>query len=272
MIIERKKGESSPVKKRHKSIDVLKKEFIAILFSSGRRLDVIEFSEICNVASNISLKILKEIKEDYDKNSNSLIIMNDGEFWKMTVREEYSSYVSKIVKETEMPKSLMETLALIAYRHPIKQSEVIKIRTGEAYKHITELIDLGFISKKIVKNISIIDLSDKFYDYFRILKDDLDNFFDGFDKVELAIKEHEDKSSQLMKIIKEEKRKLKMEKIEMEKKSSNLNLDLKNMEKEILGEELDEPQPEPDESEEEDNNNIKKDNEKPNEEKTKKEG
>jgi len=57
-------------------------------------------------------------------------------------------------------------LAVIAWRHPVLQSEVIKIRTNKAYDHIKHLEELGFLTKKKKGRTCEIKLSEKFFRYF----------------------------------------------------------------------------------------------------------
>ena len=56
--------------------------------------------------------------------------------------------VRKIVTETELTRSVMETLAVIAFKYPILQSDLIKLRTNKAYDHLVELEKSGYISRQ----------------------------------------------------------------------------------------------------------------------------
>jgi segregation and condensation protein B len=92
---------------------------------------------------------LQELKERYEKNTESAItLINDGILWKLTTRDEHHSVVRKIVSDTELTKSQMETLAVIAFRYPIKQADLIRIRTNKAYDHLFELERTGFVTRQ----------------------------------------------------------------------------------------------------------------------------
>jgi len=91
--------------------------------------------------------------------------------WKMDVKPEFSGVVNRIAGgNSEFTKAEQETLAIIAYKNPIKQSVVIKIRGNKAYDHIKKFSDLGLIRKKKEGHTYILELSDDFYDYFNIEK------------------------------------------------------------------------------------------------------
>ena len=60
----------------------------------------------------------------------------------------------------------METLSVIAWKNPALQSDIIKIRTNKAYKHIGELEEAGFIESIKHGRTKLLKLTKKFYDYF----------------------------------------------------------------------------------------------------------
>lgn len=152
----------------------LKKQIEALLFSAGRTLTNEEISKLTNFKSiEIINKLAKQLKEDYIKNDSPILIIEEGSGFKMTIREKYLSLVRKINPHTEISKTIMETLAVIAWKSPILQSEVIHIRTNKAYDHITELEQLGFIIKEKYKRTYILKLTQKFFEYFD-LKDKKD--------------------------------------------------------------------------------------------------
>ncbi len=115
---------------------------------------------------------LEELKEDYKNRGIRLI--EEGGKWKFTIIQDAAE---KVKLPPEFPKSLVETMAVIAANRPIKQSDVIKIRGNRAYEHIKRLENLGFISTERKGNTLIIDLTDKFFEYFSISKEELDKIF-----------------------------------------------------------------------------------------------
>ena len=105
---------------------------------------------------------LRELQVGYETNKDSsLLILNEADQWKLTTREEYGHVVRKVVSETELTKSQLETLAVIAFKYPIKQSDLIKIRTNKAYDHIMELEKTGFISRQKYGRSRLLKLTDK---------------------------------------------------------------------------------------------------------------
>ena len=143
-----------------------KNEVEALLFSSGRAMEINDIARICRADADEIKKSLEELRKEYDDNQKPLLLVQDGTKWKLTVRESYSHIAEKVVSEVELSKTLIETLAIIAWKAPILQSGVIKMRTNKAYDHIKALEDSGFISKKKHGRSFMLNLGQKFYDYF----------------------------------------------------------------------------------------------------------
>jgi segregation and condensation protein B len=146
----------------------IKKKLEAMLFASGRKMTIEELSRLCRSRSDFVQKQLNELKLEYEKKDSSLLLMDENDGWKLTVKEQYTQFVQKIVAETELTKSLIETLAVIAWKAPVLQSQIIKVRTNKAYDHLSELETSGFISRERHGRTKMIKLTDKFYKYFDI--------------------------------------------------------------------------------------------------------
>ncbi len=153
--------------------DVRKKEEFniveAILFISGRFLSMQELVSLSNLNPIVITDMLERIRKSYEKIGSSLQIVEKNNMWKMDVRPEFSNIVNKLAAgSSEFTKAEQETLAIIAFKHPIKQSVIIKIRGNKAYEHINKFTELELIKKKKQGHTYELSLSDEFYDYFSV--------------------------------------------------------------------------------------------------------
>jgi len=173
-------------------MDELKKKVEALLFSSGKSMSFDEIKRLCRIGNDEQLKkALQDLKVDYNNRDSSLILVNEGDRWKITTKEGYFNVVKKIVTETELSKTLMETLAVIAWKYPIKQSDLIKVRTNKAYDHLRELESMGYISRQKHGRTKLIKLTDKFFSYFDLPPDKLKEKFSDFNQIANAISNKE---------------------------------------------------------------------------------
>ena len=141
----------------------------AVLFISGRYLSMQELISLCDLNPIILGDLIERLKDKYNKEDSALEVTEKNGMWKMDVRQEYTSIINRLATGTaEFSKAEHETLDIIAYKQPIKQSVIIKIRGNKAYEHIKKLTDLELIKRKKAGHTHELSLSEDFYDYFSI--------------------------------------------------------------------------------------------------------
>ena len=96
----------------------------------------------------------------------------------MDVAQECMWMVNRLAAgSSEFTKAEQETLALIAYKQPMKQSVVVKIRGNKAYEHVKKFVGIGLINKKRMGHTAELTLNENFFDYFNLTGDsDANNF------------------------------------------------------------------------------------------------
>ncbi len=142
------------------------KEVETILFAVGKEITSERIASLCSLEITEVDKIVKSLQENYANSDNSLQIVKKENGWKLTVLDDYVPLVSSIVSSTELEKPLMETLAVIAWKYPIVQSEIVKLRNASAYEHMKELVEQGFITKEKFGRTYKVKLTKKFFNYF----------------------------------------------------------------------------------------------------------
>lgn len=165
---------------------MLKKKIEAILFASGRKVDLEELSRLCKTNNDEIMNAINELKKKYDEHS-PLLLIEEGNAWKLNVKEDFLPLVQKIVQETELSKTMIETLATVAYKVPVKQSDIIKIRTNKAYDHLDELEKAGYISREKYGRTKLIKLTQKFYGYFDLPPEKVKEKFKKLEQLEKEI-------------------------------------------------------------------------------------
>lgn len=169
----------------------VKSKVEAVLFSTGHRISLDEIGKLCRAGKEDVLAALKELRKEYEDKQSSLMLAEEGDFWKFTVRDHFIPMIRKIVTETDLTKSVLETLAVIAFKYPLLQSDLIKIRTNKAYDHLAELEKSGYISRQKQGRTNLIKLTEKFFRYFDLTEENLREKFRDFDSIAKAIKEKE---------------------------------------------------------------------------------
>ena len=122
----------------------------ALLFSSSRPLsekEILSAFDQRNPPTSSEIKeALKSIEEKYSENSIELVKVASG--YRLRIRQEYSSWVSKLweAKPQKYSRALLETLALIAYKQPITRGEIEEVRgVSVSSQIIRTLLDRSWI-------------------------------------------------------------------------------------------------------------------------------
>jgi segregation and condensation protein B len=147
------------------------KKIEAAMFISARYLSVQELVELTDINPLLLKELLEKLREEYNERDCSIEILNKQDLWKMDIRQEYFDMINRLATgNAEFTKAEQETLAIIAYKQPVKQSVMIKIRGNKAYEHVKHFIDIGLVKSKRVGHTLELNLSESFYDYFHLEK------------------------------------------------------------------------------------------------------
>lgn len=144
-----------------------KRKVEAALFVAGRFMNLQELVALTDVNPLMLRKILGDLGDQYKNSGIEIVQKND--LWKMDVAGEYTWLVNKLATgSAEFSKAEQETLAIIAYKQPMKQSVLVKIRGNKAYDHVAKFFEMGLVNKKKVGHTSELTLTDEFHEYFSV--------------------------------------------------------------------------------------------------------
>lgn len=147
----------------------------ALIFASGKG---IAKQDIITSLPEVTLKKIDEaiekIKEKYSGDSGVLLISFNGKY-QFGTNPVYGDKISEILlplKEKELSKALLETLAIIAYKQPITRAEIEDIRGLNSEYSVQMLSKLNLINvvgrKDAVGRPSLYATTDEFLKKFNI--------------------------------------------------------------------------------------------------------
>lgn len=140
----------------------------AALFVAGKWMSIQEMITLTDLNPILLKQYLEKLQERYNEES-AIEIVHRKNYWKMDVKQEYSEMINRLATgNSEFTSAEQETLAIIAYKQPVKQSVIINIRGNKAYDHIKKFRNIGLVKTKRISHTLELQLSDQFYDYFNI--------------------------------------------------------------------------------------------------------
>jgi segregation and condensation protein B len=151
------------------------KKIEAAMFLAARYLSIQELVELTDLNPLLLKELLEKLRELYRERDSAIEILSRENLWKMDIKQEYFDVINRLATgSSEFTKAEQETLAIIAYKQPVKQSVIIKIRGNKAYEHVKHFIDIGLVKSKRAGHTLELNLSEEFYDYFHIEKKKVD--------------------------------------------------------------------------------------------------
>jgi segregation and condensation protein B len=139
----------------------------AALFAAGRTLTPKELADLSDLSEERARAAADDLASEYADRGSGIEIKNIGEGYSMQVRFVLAGRVLSFApKEIEAP--LIRTLAIIAYKQPIKQSDLVEIRGNKSYDHVKELESRGLINAVRQSRTKLLTTTRGFADYFGI--------------------------------------------------------------------------------------------------------
>ena len=161
----------------------------AILFAASKWLsvdDIIKFAETKKSVKDVEV-ILDKLKQKFSGLDTSINLISENNHWKLSLKDDYLFLAERLMPSTELSKTIIETLAIIAWKNPILQSDLVKIRSSAVYDHILELENLKLISRSKKGRSYLIKVTDRFYDYFDMPEKATKEIFSNYKEISSEI-------------------------------------------------------------------------------------
>jgi segregation and condensation protein B len=140
----------------------------AALFVAGNVVPLRELEKLTGLEAKAVKDIMEQIQNEYSQRDCGLAVEKTEKGYAMRVKPEYVERITPFIEETDLPKSMLKTLALIAHEQPIRQTNVVKMKGNRVYFYIHRLEDLGFIKGRPEGRTRLLTTTDKFREYFRL--------------------------------------------------------------------------------------------------------
>ena len=153
----------------------LKQKVEAVLYLKGQPMNLVAIAAalVCEV-EDAEMGLIDLISEYAHRDSALEIVETDVGF-SLRLRSEFEDLVHKLIP-VDIGRGALRTLAAIALKKNIVQSELIEVRGAGADQHVQEVGEQGFVKKKRQAEggrSSVLQVTTKFHQYFEI--DDLTN-------------------------------------------------------------------------------------------------
>ncbi len=142
----------------------------AALYSSGRPLSIEELTRASGTNSKEkTLKVIFDLMKTTKSVFKALEIarLEDGNFV-FQLKPNFTAVIRRFAQQPLLGTAVLKTLSYIAYEQPITSRRIVDIRGTQAYRHLRELKQAGFIESKNLGRLKIYRTAKKFQNYFGV--------------------------------------------------------------------------------------------------------
>lgn len=141
----------------------------AILYLKGQPLSIAKLAEYARCERDDIEEGLIELMNDYAHRDGALEIVETADGYSLQLKERYRFLVDTLIP-LDLGVGALRTLAAIALKGPLVQTDLVDLRGSGAYQHVQELVSQGFVRKRRPPDgrSPWLQVTDKFYQHFEI--------------------------------------------------------------------------------------------------------
>lgn len=141
----------------------------AILYLKAQPLSLTEIAELARCDRDEAEEGLLELMSDFAHRDTALEIAETPDGYCLQLRSDYQPLVQTIIP-ADIGVGALRTLAVIAMKGPIVQTDLINLRGSSAYQQVQELVEQGFVRKRRRSDGRSywLQVTDKFHQYFQL--------------------------------------------------------------------------------------------------------
>jgi segregation and condensation protein B len=121
----------------------------SLLLVANEPLELKDFTALLGGCSWVPVRRgLRALKKRYDERQAGLELIEVAKGWRLTTRPLFSGLcerLSVIEREERVTRAQLEVLAIIAYRQPVKRSDIDTIRGADSSGSLRQVIDKGLV-------------------------------------------------------------------------------------------------------------------------------
>ncbi|MBD2579305.1 SMC-Scp complex subunit ScpB [Oscillatoria sp. FACHB-1406] len=141
----------------------------AILYLKGQPLATDAIADCAGCDRDAVEEALLELMDDYARRDSALEVVETPTGYSLQLRVTFQDLIRTLVP-AELGTGALRTLAAIALKNPILQTELIDLRGSSAYQQVQELVELGLVRKRRQADGRSywLEVTEKFHQYFEV--------------------------------------------------------------------------------------------------------
>ena len=122
----------------------------AILFAMGNSVEVSVLAKALELEKEEVSRIVRQMMERYEEENRGIRILELENAFQLCTKTEYYEYLIRVARQPKkyvLTEVLLETLSIVAYKHPVTRLEIEKIRGVKCDHAVNKLVEYGLIEE-----------------------------------------------------------------------------------------------------------------------------
>lgn len=157
----------------------LKAKIEAALFMSNEPITIDKLSKLIKAEKSDIERTITQIKKELETEYHGIHIIETTIGYQMKVKPQYAQSVRQLTPYQDLSRGLLRVLALIAYKQPITQSQIVKVIGNRTYEYVRKLVERGLIKTEKFGRTKKLIATKEFANYFGLESpEDIKKFFE----------------------------------------------------------------------------------------------
>ena len=170
---EPQQQEQDQAPRQRVSDEEIRAKIEAALYSSGRALDAEQLARAAGISSK--KRAMDEAKAIQSRMKSMLsaveVVEYPGQRYAMQLKAEYTNVARRFATKPLLSKAALRTLSFIAYFQPISSADLALRRGSQAYDHLKDLEEVGFLAWERKGRSKLYRTTTEFSEYFGLSVD-----------------------------------------------------------------------------------------------------
>jgi len=163
----------------------LKSVIEAALYMSNEPISIKQLSKMFKTDPEKIKEIIEEFKKELEHSEHGIHLLETPKGYQIRVKAEFAPLVRKLTPYKDLGRGLLRVLALVAYKQPITQAEIVKVIGNRTYEYVKRLEERGLIKTMKHSRTKALIPTKEFANYFGLEKpEEIKKFFEDIKKEE----------------------------------------------------------------------------------------
>lgn len=122
----------------------------SVMFMAGEPVQLKDIASLFEITQDEAKSIMQAAADRFNNDKRGLQIICLGDNYQLVTRSEFAPWIDKFTgvdRKKQLPTSLVETIAVVAYKQPITRAEIEYVRGVKCDYSVKKLLELGLIEQ-----------------------------------------------------------------------------------------------------------------------------